>query len=212
MHCVPPHGFSMEVLMKRVLMAVAAVVALGALVSGQAANDTAIERPFAEGGAVRLVLSSGDYTLRAGAGDRLVVRWDADDEARVSDLKALSVDVHVSGTIATILTDGPAKHAHFTIEMPARTDLRLRMRAGEVRIDGIEGHKDIRMTAGDLTIGVLPASLARAHASVTFGDLQARPLGISKSGIKRSLDWTGAGRYALDARLGAGELSLTHQR
>ena len=50
--------------------------------------------------------------------------------------------------------------------------------------------------------------MAAAHASVTFGDLDARALGISKSGIKRSLDWIGGGTYALDARLGAGDLTL----
>jgi hypothetical protein len=75
-------------------------------------------------------------------------------------------------------------------------------------VKGIDGHKDIRMTAGDLKIGVRRESLARAHASVTFGDLDARALGISKSGVKRSLDWIGGGTYALDARLGAGDLTL----
>ena len=52
-------------------------------------------------------------------------------------------------------------------------------------------------------------SLGSAHASVTFGDLNADALGISKSGIKRSLDWIGGGTYALDARLGAGEITLS---
>jgi hypothetical protein len=65
------------------------------------------------------------------------------------------------------------------------------------------------MTAGDLKIGVQPESLARARASVTFGDLDARPLGISKSGIKRSFTWIGAGTYTLDARLFAGDITLS---
>ena len=94
------------------------------------------------------------------------------------------------------------------MELPARSDVHLRMRAGEVRVQGIDGHKDVRMTAGELKIGVRRESLGSAHASVTFGDLDARALGISKSGIKRSLDWIGGGRYELDARLGAGDLAL----
>jgi hypothetical protein len=96
----------------------------------------------------------------------------------------------------------------FVIELPARSDVHLRMRAGEIKLQGIDGHKDIRMTAGELKIGVRRETLASAHASVTFGDLDARALGISKSGIKRTLDWFGGGDYELDARLGAGDLTL----
>ena len=204
--------------MQFVLIGSLGVLALGSLAlvqtAGQApvpapVGDYSIERPFAEGGRVRLQLASGDYTVRAGASDRIVVRWDAAGDARVEDLKKLEVDVHVAGSMATIVTDGPTKHMEFTIELPSRSDVHLRMRAGEVDMTGIEGHKNIRMTAGELTIGVRAESLGSAHASVTFGDLNADALGISKSGIKRSLDWIGGGTYALDARLGAGEITLS---
>jgi hypothetical protein len=189
-----------------------AVLTLESFAVGLAADDREMQRAFAEGGEVRLSLASGDYTLRAGAADRIVVRWRADGEAGAKNLRELSVDVHVTGTLARIATEGPAKHVHVTIEIPARSDVHLRMKAGDLAVEGVDGNKDIRMVAGDLNIEVRPSSLARAHASVTFGDLEARPLGISKSGIKRSLDWTGAGRYALDARLLAGDLTLTHPR
>jgi len=184
------------------------VLALAQTVPPAAIGDYSIERRFAEGGRVRLQLASGDYTVRAGASDRILVRWEAGKEARVADLKELVVDVLVAGSMATVVTDGPSKHMEFTIELPSRSDLHLRMRAGDMEVAGIDGHKDIRMTAGDLRIGVRRESLAAAHASVTFGDLDARALGISKSGIKRSLDWIGGGTYALDARLGAGDLTL----
>jgi hypothetical protein len=199
--------------MKLALIGSLGALALGSLVLAQmpgaaAAGDYSVERPFVEGGRVRLQLASGDYTIGAGASDRILVHWNAGDDARVADLKKLVVDVHVAGSMATIVTDGPAKHMEFTIELPARSDLHLRMRAGDMQVVGIEGHKDIRMTAGDLEIGVRRESLAAAHASVTLGELDARALGISKSGIKRSLDWIGGGTYALDARLGAGDLTL----
>jgi hypothetical protein len=196
------------------------VLALGSLALAQTAAQTSvpapvgsysIERPFADGGRVRLRLASGDYTVRAGASDRIVVRWDAGDDARVEDLKRVNVEVQVAGSMATIVTDGPITHREFIIELPSRCDVHLRMRAGEVRMTGIEGHKNIRMTAGELKIGVRAESLGSAHASVTFGDLDASALGISKSGIKRSLDWIGSGAYALDARLGAGDITLSER-
>jgi hypothetical protein len=197
--------------MKRLWISMLVVTTAVSLAASDAVLDgDSVERPFAEGGVVRLKLSSGDYRLRAGASDRVVVRWTIDDEARVRDLKKLSVDVNVAGTTALVETEGPARHVDFTIEVPARSDVHLRMRAGDVRIDGIEGNKDIRMTAGELKIGIEPASLSRARASVTFGDLEARPLGIAKSGIKRSFKWAGTGVYTLDARLLAGDLTLSH--
>ena len=199
--------------MTRVMLVMGGLWICGSLVFGQTADDRhTIERPFAEGGCVELRLASGDYTLRAGDTDRIVVRWSADDEARDKDLQKLSVDVHVAGRNARVLTNGPTKHVHFTIEMPARSDVFLRMKAGDVEIQGIDGNKDIRMTAGDLTIGVRPGTLWYAHASVTFGDIDADPLGISKGGIKRSFEWIGGGKYTLDARLFAGDLKLAHQR
>ena len=196
--------------MKRAWISVLLILTAVSLAASDAVLDgDSIERPFAEGGVVRLRLASGDYKLRAGASDRIIVRWAIGDEARVRDLEKLSVDVTVADGTAFVDTDGPARHVDFTIEVPARSDVHLRMRAGDVRIDGIEGNKDVRMTAGELTIGVEPASLSRARASVTFGDLEARPFGIAKSGIKRSFKWAGTGVYTLDARLLAGDLTLS---
>jgi hypothetical protein len=195
--------------MTRVMLGMLSVWISGSPAFGQVAADRGtIERPFAEGGCVELRLSSGDYTLRPGDSDRIVVRWSADNRARAKDLQKMSVDVHVDGRNATVFTDGPTKHVRFTIEMPARSDVFLRATAGDVEIQGIHGNKDIRMTAGDLTIDVSPGTLWYAHGSVTFGDIDARPLGISKGGIKRSFEWIGGGKYTLDARLFAGALKL----
>ena len=192
------------------------ILVLGSLALAQTpppeADPFTVERAFAEGGKVALQLASGDYTVRAGASDRIVVRWTPDDEARLSDVRDLRVSVRVTGSTGVVVTTGKTKHMDFIIELPARSNVHLRMRAGEIRLQGIDGHKDIRMTAGELKIGVRRDTLASAHASVTFGDLDARALGISKSGIKRTLDWFGGGAYELDARLGAGDLTLAEMR
>ena len=193
------------------------ILVLGTVALAQEPREDArgalpIVRPFAAGGRVRLQLASGGYVVRAGAPDRIVVRWEAHDDDRVRDLSELMVDVQVTGATAVVHTTGPARRMAFVIEIPAWSDVHLRVRAGDIRVEGIEGHKDIRMTAGDLRIGVRSGSLATAHASVTFGDLDARALGISKSGFKRSLDWIGSGRYVLDARLGAGDLTVAEAR
>jgi len=170
------------------------------------------EFDFPHGSSVRLQLSSGDYVIRGGNADRILVTWQATDSADRQDLKKLKVRGDILGGVAKIHTEGPAKNLRFVIEIPARSDLFLRMRAGDVRITGIEGNKDIRMTAGDLKIDVAPASYSLVHASVTFGDLRAHALGVSKDGIKNSFDWNGAGKYTLHASLFAGDLILSEGR
>jgi hypothetical protein len=93
--------------------------------------------------------------------------------------------------------------------LPAHTDLDLRMTAGDLTIAGIEGNKDVRLRAGNLTIEVADAAqYGTVSASVTAGDLSASPFGVSKGGLFRSFTHAGRGRYDLKARLWAGDLRL----
>ena len=197
-----------EVPMTRGLIVLASL-ALGAIVFGQSnADGHVIEQPFPEGGLVTMNLSSGDYAVRAGASDRIRVHWHTDDARHERDMEKIKVRTDLFGKVATIRTQGPTSRARFTIEIPGRSDLHRRIRAGDVRIEGIVGNKDVRMTAGDLDIDVAPDSLWHVHASVALGDLTAHPLGIEKDGIKNSLNWFGAGTYTLDARVFAGDVTL----
>jgi hypothetical protein len=200
----------MEAKMRRGLMPVIVGLILGSLLLGKGTEtETTVERAFVQGGDIRLRLSSGDYVVRAGASDHIRVELEAQNPEGLRALKKVRAEVEVSGTVATIRTKGPTSDVRTFIEIPARSNLYLRVRAGDVRIDGIEGNKDIRMTAGDLKIEVLPASYAHVHGSVTFGDVRASPLGISKDGIVNSFDWNGGGKYTLRASVFAGDLTLS---
>jgi hypothetical protein len=203
----------MEDAMKRVLIVAVVAAALSSMGHGQDVSPAnSIERLFADGGLVQLRLSSGNYTVRAGSNDHLVVRWQTENPEHLRDLARIKVHADVSGMVATIRTEGPTKNARILIEIPAHSDLFLRLRAGDVQLSGIEGNKDIGMTAGDLKIDVLPASYAHVHASVTLGDVRAQPLGISRDGIRNSFEWNGTGKYTLRASLFAGDLTLSDVR
>jgi hypothetical protein len=205
----PVTNILLEAAMTRLLFGFAIGLSLNTLFAGQGTStENAQEYSFSQGGAVRLQLSSGDYTIRAASSDRLVVRWQAEAPEFQRDMKKIRVQTDISGHVATIRTGGPTKHARITIDVPARSDLHLRVRAGDVRISGIEGNKDIHMTAGDLKIDMTPTSYSYVHASVTIGDLRATALGISKDGIRNSFDWNGTGKYTLEASLFAGDLTL----
>ena len=173
-----------------------------------------VERPFAPAGTVRLDLSAGDYQLTRGDDDRIRVAWHTRD---VEALNQTRVGVTVRGKEAAIRTSGPrgfrGNHFRVEIELPRRTDLLLRMTAGDLSIAGIEGHKDVLLRAGDLRIEVGdPAQYKQVNASVTAGDISARPFGFSTGGLFRSFASTGPGRYQLRARLWAGDLKLLPAR
>jgi hypothetical protein len=156
---------------------------------------------------VYLNLSSGDYTIRAGRDDRIFIQW---KDSKPSDDRDRGRDVRIdpkSGS-ANIRTSGSWKNTRVVIEVPRQTDIYLRMRAGDVNISGIQGNKDIGITAGEIDIDVDAMDYSKVRASVKFGDLDARALRISKSGIARSFDWRGSGPYSLRATLFAGELTI----
>ena len=188
---------------------VAASLALSAVASGQTgADQQTIERSFSEGGIVTLNLSSGDYTVRAGANDRVRVQWRADDAEHEKDMKKITVVSDVFERVLTIRTKGPTKPRPLHDRDSGSLGCPLAGACRRHAIEGIEGNKDVRMTAGDLYIDVQPDSLRHVHASVSIGDLNARSLGIEKDGFRNSLDWFGDGRYTLDARLFAGDVVL----
>ena len=174
-------------------------------IAAQAPPDV-VEYDFVSGGAVRLKLAAGEYTVRAGAlPDRIRIRWstrEPEDRAKVR------ISSEIRGTEARVETRGP-KNFRVEIEVPARTDLHVRLSAGELKVLGIEGNKNIESRAGDVEIDVVqPDHYRRVDASVTFGGVEARPFAASKGGSGRSFKWKGPGSYDLHAHLFVGDLTL----
>lgn len=193
---------------KRIIATLVLIATVAWVSAGQSRSvQNYVESPFVSGGEVRLKLSSGDYTIRAGNGDRIRVESLSRDPIDVDR----AVRINVRGSSAVVRTDGPWRNARFVIELPRRSDIAVDVRAGDIKIGAIEGNKAIRMTAGDLEINVDPDSYSRIDAGTTFGDLAARPLRIFKGGIGRSFHWTGSGSYELRAHLFAGDLTLSEK-
>ncbi len=165
-----------------------------------------IERTFASAGTVRLELSAGDYDIRGGSDSHIRVTW----RTRTADqMGNATVRAEVRGREAKIETAGPRNAFRVEIELPRRSDLHLRMSAGDLTIANIAGNKDVRLRAGNINIEVAdPAEYGHVKASVTAGDLSARPFGFTTGGLFRSFEHEGSGRFDLRARLWAGDLRL----
>jgi len=165
-----------------------------------------IERPFAQGGKLTMRLSAGEYVIENSPDEHIRLAWQTRDPTAARRVRA---QVDVDGTSAHIQTDGPSNGFDVTIAVPARSDLWIRLSAGDLTIRGIEGHKDVSAWAGELKIGVGAATNYRSvEASVLAGEIQAAPFNGSKGGVFRSFLWSGSGPYELRARLTAGEIRL----
>jgi hypothetical protein len=189
------------------LAVVVAVTLLGSsLPAVQSTTGTAVDKAFAPGGAITMKLAAGDYDINGRTDQKIRVAWRVDHAEDASRVKA-EVDIH--GTKALVATTGVKNGMHFTIDVPARSDIDVDLSAGDLQIRGIEGNKKIESWAGDMSIDVgKPEQYRDVEASVRAGDLSARPFNVMKEGLFRSFKWTGKGPYSLHVKLFAGDLTL----
>lgn len=195
-------------------VAVAAAILGTALVAAPLSQTTqdartkdSLDRAFSQNGRVRMDLSAGEYRISGNPDNRIRMEWSVRDSDQLSKVRARA---DVRDGDASITTDGPTnKGLRVAIQVPQQADLYVRLTAGDLRIEGIRGNKDVELHAGDVRIDVGRAEDYRnVDASVWAGEIQAAPFQVFKDGLFRSFDWSGKGPYRLHARLKAGDLRL----
>ena len=161
---------------------------------------------FNSGGKLRMELGAGDADIIAGKENKIVVTYTTSKPEQDSRVK---VEANINDSWGTLRVHGPRNNFHYTIQIPAKTNLYVRMSAGDLEITGIEGHKDVESHAGDLKINLdHPEKYGEVDASVNFGDLNLPAFNITKGGIGRSWKRNEKGEYRLHAHLGAGDLTI----
>jgi hypothetical protein len=181
---------------------------LGVTLSAQDARPSAsLERPFVANGSVKMALSAGDYRIVGSTKDRVRLDWSIRDAEALAKVRARA---DVRDYEIKITTDGPGnKGLRCTIEVPSRSDLYVRLTAGDLTIEDIRRNKDVELRAGDLHIDVGEAAdYKKVDASLWAGDIKASAFKIFKGGLFRSFEWEGSGAYRLHAHLLAGDLHL----
>lgn len=193
--------------------ALAAILGTALVVAPLAGTDQSgrakesLERAFSQNGRIRMDLSAGEYHISGSPDNRIRLEWSVRDADQLPRVRARA---DVRDHDATITTDGPSnKGLRVVIEVPKQADLYVRLTAGDLRIEGIRGNKDVELHAGDVRIDVgRPEDYRNVDASVWAGDLNAPPFQVNKGGLFRSFDWRGKGPYRLHAKLKAGDLRL----
>jgi hypothetical protein len=100
------------------------------------------------------------------------------------------------------------------VEVPWKTNLRVRMPAGEVKVQVIKGDKDIELYAGQITVSSAHEwNYHSVDASVAIGEVRAPMYNADKGGFFRGVTKTTAdGEYRLRAHVTTGEIDLVGRK
>jgi hypothetical protein len=190
--------------MKRLLPFLLALSA--SLAWGQAGHERRYELKPDPNWPLEIDLGSGDYQIVASASDSIAVVY---DEGASNKIHKVEVQIGSGHGQNYLKIAGPKSDFHAVIEIPRKTDLRVRMNAGDLRVGDVEGNKDIEIRAGSLELNALrPQDYAQADFSVRIGDVHAPVFKTVKSGYWRSFKTVGPGKYRLHAYVDVGDLSL----
>ena len=162
---------------------------------------------FASRGQINLRIRSAEIHIIGSDEDRVVVRVGGRQGLDSKDVQA-RFEKHGSSGVLEI-TGGPRNDVSITVQVPKESNLVVRVFAGDVEVRDIVGDKDVELNFGALRIGVGDATgYSSVKASVSSGEIDAKPFGESRGGLFRSLEKSGNGKYKLKAYVGAGRLSL----
>ena len=191
--------------MLRWLTTVCWIVVLAFPLAAADVHERSMAFDFSSGHLIRMKLAIGEYRIQGSSDDRVRVRLSSTDINELNKTWVKFTTDHGVGRLET----RDAKKVKVVIDIPARTDLHVRLRVGELSVEGIEGHKDLAMSIGELAVDVPdPDEYRDVRASVRIGDLNAAAFQISKEGFFRSFNLTGPGRYGLRATLGIGDINI----
>lgn len=155
---------------------------------------------------LEIELGSGDYQIVASSSDSITVVY---DDATPEKLRNVEVRIGSGHGQNYLKIAGPKSGFHAIIEIPRKTDLRVRMTSGELHVGDVEGNKDIEIHAGNLELNALrPQDYAQADFSVRIGDVHAPLFKTVRSGYWRSFKTVGPGKYHLHAHVDVGDLTL----
>ena len=155
---------------------------------------------------LQIDLGSGDYQIVASESDSIAVVY---EDGKPEDVHNVQVQISSGHGQNYLKITGQKSRFRAVIEVPRKTDLRVRMGTGDLRVGDVEGNKDIEVQAGNLELAALrPQDYSQADFSVRIGDVNAPIFKTVKSGGWRSFKTVGPGKYRLHAHVGMGDLTL----
>lgn len=176
-------------------------------VEAQQPASATVSQTFMAGGTVRLHLEAGGYSISPTESDVIAVTCEHRSEQK---LKEVRVSIKPAGTTADVyVRNTPNNNFTAIIEIPRRSNLWVRLTAGEITVGTIEGDKDIELNAGSLVVDIpKPQEYGVREASITTGSISAPAFEENRDGLFRSFRQHGPGKYRLHVHVMAGEITL----
>jgi hypothetical protein len=167
-------------------------------------------REFVAGGFVHVRLSVGDMHIRRGDSNKISLRYTI-KSWHERNIKAAHVDFDVHGSDATIEFHSPSgSNTQFDVELevPQKTNLDVHDKVGDVRVDDVEGDKDLSLGIGDIRVGNAREGYRLVTASAGIGDVNGQGYGETSGWLGKKLNFRGEGKYELRAHVGIGDIQL----
>jgi hypothetical protein len=187
-----------------------------ALVPFAAANDWKYEetrhdaREFVSGGYVHVRSTVGDVHIKRGDSNMIRLEYRVKSRSEHS-VKEARVDFEVRGNDATIEFHAPSSgNTSFEVELevPQNTNLDVHEKVGDLRIDQIEGDKDIDLGVGDIRVAAEQSRYKLVRANTGIGDVHSSGYGETSGWLGKTLKYRGEGKYELRAHVGVGDIHL----
>lgn len=202
-------------MLRTIALAFIAVFGLGlpAVASGPVVTHTQTF-DFAPGGTLRIHVSAGDVKIIRGSdAQHVLLRYTAksnddgeDASSRVQtrfDVKGSQVEIDLKGRM------NGSCNLDVVVEVPSPINLALRMGAGDVALDGVQGNIDVQDHVGDIRVSPGPEKqYSLIQASTRIGDLDGMP-GPVHGWLGKSGKVMGTGQYRLYAHVGVGDVHLS---
>lgn len=180
------------------------------------------------------VPASGTVELHLPSGEALIIADDVDyvevamnircpaNSSRCRD-RAAKTRLFVSDDDQRMLfgvTNAPGNSAEIELEVRVPRDraLNVRMKYGDLKIEGVENSVAVRMTAGAIELDVPEQSVGRVDLGATFGDASLSTQTAYQDGRRPTLvgskvQWDeGVGAHAVQARVRFGDIQLNLTR
>jgi hypothetical protein len=167
-------------------------------------------RDFVAGGMLHVRLSVGDLHIKRGDSTKIRLHYTVKSR-RESHLKDAHVDFEVRGQDARIEFHAPTGgNTQFDVELevPASTNLDVHEKVGDLRVDDIEGDKDLELGVGDIQVAVGRSAYHLVRASTSIGDVSGDGYGETSGWLGKTLKYRGEGKYELQAHVGVGDITL----
>jgi DUF4097 and DUF4098 domain-containing protein YvlB len=167
-------------------------------------------REFVSGGYVHVRATVGDVHIKRGDSNmiRLEYRVKSRSESNVKDTRA---DFDVHGNNATIEFHSPSggnTNIDVELEVPLNTNIDVHEKVGDVRIDKIDGDKDVEVGVGDIRMATEQSAYKLVRADTGIGDVHSSGYGRTSGWLGKTLKYRGEGKYELRAHVGVGDIHL----